>query len=532
MDKIFFYDSLTIDQPAIAENKVGSMEMLNKQNNTKLKIIVDATHSGVLTNHRVYPGKKVQLGYKSFFSKDKGGTSEYDLPVLTHHDQKSDPVGRIISAKFTALKSGKEFDYDYMSPDSTGKGSGVVTVEAIITDPEAIKKIIDSRYLTVSAGHSTDKVFCSVCGNDLFDRDACEHLPGKSYELEDGSSTQCFGITNSNTYHELSFVNQPAQPTAKILNHLWTDCLTSGSKEEVLLSYAMAKKEIVRELVLSDESTEYSLLTGKNKLKVKKTIVVVAPSSVDKLKQLIASSEAVPPVPIESSRHSDSDTDKNSDSDEKLKPVVTNDQNIDDSRSLQSDKGNSEAVDNKSEVKTQDVPIGDSIMENKGTELSADALKATIESLTKDLGSVKTELTAKSEEIAKQKSILDAKDSEIKRLAEDQTKLAAGMSKVLARSLAQARVMLKKPDTKDVTSKVAFDKYVDELAKRSVDSLQDSITDLSLDLAVEDKEKNDIVPPTSKLADLKDKERVSSPIRNSDPVVVKENKDLIDEIFK
>lgn len=425
-------DLVCIAQPTNKAAVDDAIRMLDSDREPVLKIKVDATHSGVLTNLRVYPGKKVANGYLSFFSKDRGGTAEVDKPVLRHHDAYSDAVGRIVNATFTPLKMGEDFEMDFLHPDKMGaRGSGVVTVDAVIVDQDAIKKIMDGRYLSVSAGHHSDAYLCSVCGDSII---ACSHMPGRTYNdegeqtsREDGSL--CYVITNNMTYDELSFVNMPAQPPAKLINFKWEDCKDYQNKESILVeSMSTGSKDMVRSLVLSDSEDEINLLTGRKKSEGKKTVVAINTATKTKLMAALSVPDA-------------SDDDLNVRPDEEGNKVE------------------------RPEPETKKVD----------QEMDAKELQSKIESLETQLSDAKTK-------IADYETKVKAHEGEIERLTKEAKELDSQMRNTLATSLTSLKIRLKKPDVDGLDSKEKQEAFVAKIATRSLQSLQDSVADLMVEL--------------------------------------------------
>lgn len=449
--EIYLQDNLLIDQPVNEQAKTDAESMLKDGKNAKLKIVVDATHSGVRTNNRVYPGRKVAAGFKSFFDKKNGGTAEYNKPVLLHHEDHNDPVGRVYNAIFTPLKTGRDFELDYENPDEVGsKGSGVVTVNAEIADPEAIKKILDGRYITVSAGHSTDAMYCSICGGDIYGKD-CMHIPGKSYDAEgeevsaeDG--TKCFAITNNMTYHELSFVNFPAQPPAKILEYNWEDKANYDGKS-FIGSYLRAKKEIIKSCMLSDENTEISLLTGSVRSTQQK-IYSIASSTAEKLRNKLTEGQKNTMGEPANDRSSSSQEPKSAAKPE-AKDTISSKEKTSINKPLKETK----------------MEIDESKMTELQTEITK--LKSDLATAEKDRDALKDQVAVKTQEI----DTLKKSSDELK------TEIAAS----LATALASLKIRLGKPDTKGLTDETRKT-YIESLAKRSVSSLKDSIADLLIEV--------------------------------------------------
>ncbi|RKZ12961.1 hypothetical protein DRQ53_14040, partial [bacterium] len=210
---------------AFADNRDAHLRLFDAAQDVEgLKVSIRATHSGSLVNNRVYKGIHMKDATSTW-------TDPYSRPILTHHADgggmfgppAEDPKGRVVSAEFTQLRKGSGFENDFKRPQLGGMGSGYITVEAFITDWDAIQKILDGRYLTVSSSQTTDEMVCSVCQQDWF-KDYCEHSPGETYEVETGKGKKakvreyfCYGIAGPLVYRELSFVNVPAQPNAKVL---------------------------------------------------------------------------------------------------------------------------------------------------------------------------------------------------------------------------------------------------------------------------------------------------------------------------
>lgn len=436
-------DSVLIDRPTDPGILDSAVSAVQKDKNPKLTVTIDATHSGVLTNRRVYPGKHVSVGYKSFFSKASGGSSEYDKPVLKHHDLFNDPIGRVTNAIFTAYKTGKDFDEDFKSPDPMGgKGSGVVTITAKITDLESIQKIIDGRYLSVSAGHSTDSMTCSICNKSIM---KCDHYPGQYYDIEGEPSDaedgfMCFYITGNMNYDEISFVNMPAQPPAKLLNHRWEDFNKADFSKDTLVIESMTrgKKSLVRDFSLVDDDSEYNLLKG-TQTDLKKKVIVAMNNQASK-------NCDVPDVTINVPQ-------------ENSKKSVAKDAPIADSN-------------RKDSKMDKETPNG----------LDVNTLQASLQALTDKVTTLEASKTDATQKIADLESKLATKTSEIERLTKANTDMQVEVCKSLATGLASFRMKLAKPDTVGIDSPEKFNEYVEKLAKRTADSLKDAISDTVLEI--------------------------------------------------
>lgn len=80
-----------------------------------------------------------------------------------------------------------------------------------VVDEDAIAKIIDGRYLTVSIGYDSPAVRCSVCGNNWRVGDYCDHRPGKVYD-----GVLMLLVFDLMQNDEISFVNRPADDLAQV----------------------------------------------------------------------------------------------------------------------------------------------------------------------------------------------------------------------------------------------------------------------------------------------------------------------------
>jgi hypothetical protein len=228
---------------------------------------IAATHAGIITrNNGFYLPDKMAQGAESF-------TKPYPKPVLLHHDSYQDPVGRIVAAEYVNTsgslikKDSRIADVldpkqsfinkvglidgllkDEILDDPDYQGLGFVSTIVNITDPEAIQKISDNRYLTVSIGASTDKAVCSICKADWVDDGPCEHRPGEMYDEK-----KAFIIAGNLMYEELSFVNSPADPFARVIEVQ----NSTGETEQFKLEYE-------DDDIITDEKAELYIITDDN----------------------------------------------------------------------------------------------------------------------------------------------------------------------------------------------------------------------------------------------------------------------------
>lgn len=163
-----------------------------------LIITFDLSSSLRRTNNRLYTPKGQRDHVDSW-------TTPYPKPIIIQHERSSDPIGRFIEVKwvpnddqampfFESLQDFMEFKRiaESNNPQRIYKemlkrnlltndawpGIGRLVAKARITDPEAIEKFLDGRYLTFSAGSHTDRYVCGQCGSDWANGDVCDHPPG------------------------------------------------------------------------------------------------------------------------------------------------------------------------------------------------------------------------------------------------------------------------------------------------------------------------------------------------------------------
>ena len=133
---------------------------------------------------------------------------------------------------------------------------------------------------------------------------------------------------------------------------------------------------------------------------------------------------------------------------------------------------------------------GDSMADKNDKKLSVDSLQASVESLTGTNKTLQDNVEEKDKEIQSLAGQIEVKDTEVKRLSDDMAQMQGSLSKDYATIVAHYRILLKKPGTEGLDDMEAQDKYIDSLAKRSVESLRDSLNDLFEELKSE-KEKTD-----------------------------------------
>ena len=271
---------------------------------------VRATHAARLTrNNGLYLPDKMRKGSRTMVSRERGGSEPYDKPVLINHESHLDAIGRIVAADYidvtqqarvtdshksllldlsqasqmwravdiveSLVKTGILFDEDWT-------GLGYIKAACHITDADAIEKILDRRYLTVSTGAGSDKAICSVCQEDWVAEGApCEHRPGKDYDGQ-----RAFLIAGNLFYDELSYVNRPADTEAVTTGVQLIDIpVGNGNYQPVAVDNDDLRKAYVCDIYVFDDSEDSKVETREELLnKLTDTFKHLEDSKLEELK--------------------------------------------------------------------------------------------------------------------------------------------------------------------------------------------------------------------------------------------------------
>jgi hypothetical protein len=483
---------------------------------------VNATHSGTLINNRIYPPDSMRKGIRTW-------TSPYKKPVLVNHDDTKDPVGRVISAKYLKTDRGMtDVDYKPILRESEGYGYQRLTVK--ITDPEAIKKILDGRYETVSVRMSTDHCTCSICGTDWSGEDGpCEHHPGTKYD-----GKLAFMTTGDLSYREMSFVNIPADEYAGV-----KEAIVSEQKDssEVNMYASNDSEKVLSDLrsgsnlyVLLDEGSVGSddvvayLLDKSNKAKTmhKEEDVKLTDLTKDQLKDLDQVKELVTEAldkakadceaavkdceakmakmkedslselkTLEdakkkkeedeeekkkkkaSEEEEDAKKKKESAEEEKKEKLKENEVEEDEEEAKKkAKKDEEEEEDAKKKKAKKGAPVPEEDPENKGKGKSGGVKHgAGNQSPVGEDPGDSVDLTLKVQELE------DAN----KKVLDENVRINSELHKMVAERLYDLKKTLRKPDVVSVLTPDARNQKVEELAQRSIDSLKDQIKDLLIE---------------------------------------------------
>jgi len=207
---------------------------------------IPMTHSSLLTRNKgMYSPAHMQKGGLTFLKP-------YNKPVLRGHDNnpfagESDPIGRVKGVSYVdtsekwvdADKKLKDLHINHMNDLSNTEAyldyatyvlkkynlgnkkdyQGMGHLEGVldISDPDAIQKIKDGRYMTVSISASSTDAYCSICRRNLVKDGFCDHQRGARYNKdgkEDPEGELCVIMPASLSYDHVGFVNSPADPHA------------------------------------------------------------------------------------------------------------------------------------------------------------------------------------------------------------------------------------------------------------------------------------------------------------------------------
>ncbi len=175
------------------------------ENPKKLLVTVEAIHAKMTKNNTMYPANRLESSAGTW-------TDIYDKPVLKNHSSYTEPLGRVKSSNFT---DSKLID-----------GVKCIALDLLITDSDAIQKVLDGRYKTLSIGATTNEARCSICGKNVVE-EYCGHWKGNTYEGQ-----KCYYIIGEMEFDEISFVNMPADVHSQVIGHKVQDSVKDSQTEE------------------------------------------------------------------------------------------------------------------------------------------------------------------------------------------------------------------------------------------------------------------------------------------------------------
>ncbi len=234
------YVEFTAKPIAVEKGKQHFFETKDSTSYTghSLRARIRMTFAGLATkNDALYLPDEMFKGARTW-------TTPFAKPVLKHHNDLSDPIGRVIDVRYVDTTNqavqldARAADLMRVFRDKAAKPKrrlqtvplflelqdayedyrGVGHIEGLwdIADPDSIKKILDGRLFTVSTSFMPEGAYCSSCAQEgeLTDwrHDYCDHNRG---DMVDG--VRCVAVPHGFDYSEGSFVNDPAAEYAQLL---------------------------------------------------------------------------------------------------------------------------------------------------------------------------------------------------------------------------------------------------------------------------------------------------------------------------
>lgn len=190
-----FIENITLEIPNISERLSELAESAKANKNKALIVEIASIHEGVTANHTAYSAEELDKAVETW-------TTPYPRPIIINHDRATDPLGRIVNAKMDKKQDGTPF----------------IRLQAMVSDPAAVERVRDGRYLTGSVGGAAGKVNCSICEADwsnasMFSPAPCDHKRGKEYDGKKATLKMA-----DIEFKEYSFVNTPADQKSQILS--------------------------------------------------------------------------------------------------------------------------------------------------------------------------------------------------------------------------------------------------------------------------------------------------------------------------
>jgi len=232
------------------KDQVGNMVLDSANTSEKVSLLseIDVTHSCIVNgNYGFYQDDKLRKSVDSW-------TKPFPKPVQVHHDSHRDPVGRNVGSVYRTIPAAlmpqvqnasvRNSDYSY-------RGLGYIRNLVNTTDPDAVAKVLNGRYMTVSVGGETDSMVCSICTRDWLVDGRCEHRFGNTYEdYETGEKQLAYWIGGNMMWDELSYVNNPADVFAVVQ----TREVSGDSRDQTLQVYNYKDVTISDSQKVSDET--------------------------------------------------------------------------------------------------------------------------------------------------------------------------------------------------------------------------------------------------------------------------------------
>ena len=250
-----FTENITLYFPEV-ENQLADIFSEKDSATSSHKLIkeIAAIHEGLTANYNMYPAAELEASLSTW-------VQPYPKPIITNHDMTSDPVGRVMAAKM----------------DKESDGTPYIRLQVAVSNPGAVERIADERYLTGSVGGRADHANCSICGKDWSEASQfnlpCKHQRGKVY-----NGKLAFLELSGLSWKEYSFVNIPADQKSgfrdpvtagveSIINDGWITpvkfySMDMNNESIVELSESEKPHEILNDMKKKDAHFMYMNLKG------------------------------------------------------------------------------------------------------------------------------------------------------------------------------------------------------------------------------------------------------------------------------
>lgn len=377
----------------------------------KLFVTVEGIHTGMTKNKTFYPGDTLSESVPTW-------TTPHHKPVLKNHNEYSEPLGRIVSGEYV---------------ESTLTDKYTVRLKLEVTDQDAIDKVLDGRYLTLSVGGSANRVLCSACAKDLVKEGYCGHRRGQTYE-----GKEAYWTIAQYTGDEISFVNMPADVHAQVIA---AELVTGeGGKN-----------------VAKDTKTKENAQTNEDGSPIKTTE---------------ASGATDPGSMIDNLLNNSNDTSDNEDP----KEPETNEDPTTQNNSTDGDDNPENNGDDNAPGKTQEETDAEKLTRLEEELSTANAtittLEATIEAKDVEVTTLTASLTESKDELASKTKHLESAEAEKATLVNQNVTLARFARKSMAERVADLRIMQGKDKFEEREALIA------EWNQSSSKVLESQITDL------------------------------------------------------
>jgi hypothetical protein len=130
------------------------------------------------------------------------------------------PMGRVVFAGYVKNSEGKALAHPNPLYPGYAEGDGFMRIVPMITQSEAIERVLGHVYHTVSIGACVDKIIESISGRDIVaawrnGEEMPDYIKGQTY-MVDGKEKLCYWEMGPIRGRELSFVNEPSDVLAGI----------------------------------------------------------------------------------------------------------------------------------------------------------------------------------------------------------------------------------------------------------------------------------------------------------------------------